>query len=978
MLTDITDISSLAILIEGEFYSDFLTTTIYSTDASAYKESPIAVVVPKTKKDVKSVIEFANKNKLTVIPRTAGTSLAGQVVGGGIVVDCSKYMNKILEINKEEKWVKVEPGVVLDELNIILKDSGLFFGPETSTSNRCMMGGMVGNNSCGAHSLVYGSTRDHTLELKTILSDGSEAIFGELTKQQFDEKCKLENLEGEIYRKIKSQLSPKNIRDRIKEEFPDSEIKRRNTGYAIDLLSEMEPFLNGGKTFNFCTLLCGSEGTLAFITEIKLNLVSLPPKHKGLLAIHATSIEEAMEANIIALKHKPVAIELIDKFLLDCTKTSREHKHNRFFLKGDPGALLCVEFVAETEEQINKKSQGLIIELKSKGYGFHFPLIFGNDISRVWALRKAGLGLLSNIPGDAKPQPVIEDTAVSPQKLPAYIAEFNETLKKNNLECVYYAHIATGELHLRPVLNLKEDEGVRLFRLVAEEIARLVKKYKGSLSGEHGDGRLRGEFIPFMIGADNYKILKELKRTWDPKGVFNQGKITDTQPMDTSLRFIPGRITPHIETMFDFSDSMGFVRLAEKCNGSADCRKSEVIGGTMCPSFQATRDERNTTRARANMLREVINSKDFKGKFDNLELYDVLDLCLSCKGCKTECPSGVDMAKLKSEYLYQYYQSNRIPLRSRAIAAYSKIQSLASYFAGTYNFIIENKLTSNFAKRIIGFAKGRSLPKVYRQTWKKWIKRNLEQLNSSIKNEVGELFLFIDEFTNFNEVPLGIKTCKLLSQLGYRIIVVDHKESGRAKISKGFLKQAKKLAEQNVNVFYGKVNSTIPLIGVEPSAILSFRDEYPDLLRGGQKEQAMELAKNIFTVEEFLSREFQAGKITQEQFTDEKLIVHYHGHCQQKALVGTNPAKSILEIPINYKVEEIKSGCCGMAGSFGFEKEHFELSMKVGELVLFPAVRSAKENDLIVASGTSCRHQIKDGTSKKSQHPVEVLFGALK
>lgn len=978
MYADTIDIHSLSKKIEGEFYSDFLTTTIYSTDASAYKESPIAIVVPKNKEDVKSTIEFARENELTIIPRTAGTSLAGQVVGGGIVVDVSKYMNKILEINREEKWVKVEPGVVLDELNIILKEYGLFFGPETSTSNRCMIGGMVGNNSCGAHSLVYGSTREHTLELKTILSDGSEVTFGELSQEQFDEKCKLENLEGELYRKIKSQLAPKNIRDRIKSQYPDPEIERRNTGYAIDLLSEMEPFKSGGEKFNFCTLLCGSEGTLAFTTAIKLNLVSVPPKYKGLLAIHHESVEEAMEANIVALEHGPVAIELIDKFLLDCTKASREHKHNRFFLEGDPGALLCVEFAEDTEEKIRKKSEALIRDLKTKKFGFHFPLLFGKDISRVWALRKAGLGLLSNIPGDHKPQPVVEDTAVSPKKLPAYIAEFNKVLAANNLTCVYYAHIATGELHLRPLLNLKDEEGVRLFRLVADEIARLVKKYNGSLSGEHGDGRLRGEFIPFMIGNENYELLKDIKKTWDPGGVFNQGKITDTPPMDRHLRFEPGQVTPEIETVFDFPESLGMVRLAEKCNGSADCRKSEVIGGTMCPSYQATRDERNTTRARANMLREVINSNKTKHRFDNYDLYDVLDLCLSCKGCKTECPSGVDMAKLKSEFLYQYYLTNRIPIRSKAIAAYSKMQNLASKFSGIYNFIIENNLGSQLMKQSIGFAKGRSLPKVYRTTWEKWLKKNIDNLNAQNENPIGEVFIFVDEFTNYNEVPIGKKMCELLAKLGYKLKFINHEESGRAKISKGFLKQAKILAEKNVNLFNDKVSSAVPLIGLEPSAILSFRDEYPDLLRGKQKERANELAENVYTIEEFLSKEFKQSKVDVEKFTQEEKLIHYHGHCQQKALVGTSPAKTILSIPKNYRVEEIKSGCCGMAGSFGYEKEHFDLSMKVGELVLFPTVRAANENDLIVASGTSCRHQIKDGTSKKSLHPVEVLHDALK
>ncbi len=972
------ELEKLSAEIEGELYSDYLTRTIYATDASAYREEPFAVVIVANENDVKKVISFARRNNSFIIPRTAGTSLAGQVVGGGIVVDASKYMNKILEVNTEDKWVRVQPGVVLDELNLELKKNGLFFGPETSTSNRCMIGGMVGNNSCGAHSLVYGSTREHTLEVKAILSDGTEATFGALSEATFEEKCKLGSLEGEIYRKVRSELSSPEVKVRIEKEFPDPDIERRNTGYAIDLLIKQKPFFPDGREFNFCTLLCGSEGTLAFITEIKLNLVSLPKKHKGLLAIHHTSIKEALEANIVALEHEPVAIELIDRFLLDCTKNSLEHKHNRFFLKGEPEALLCVEFAEDSEGLIKHKSKKLIESFQEKGFGFHFPLLFGNDITRVWALRKAGLGLLSNIPGDAKPQPVIEDTAVSPQKLPEYIAEFDEVLRENDLTCVYYAHIATGELHLRPVLNLKEEEGRKLFRVVATEIARLVKKYNGSLSGEHGDGRLRGEFIPYMIGEENYELLKRIKKIWDPYQVLNKGKITDTPPMDSGLRFNKNQATPQFNTVYDFSESLGFVRLAEKCNGSGDCRKSEIIGGTMCPSFQATRDERNTTRARANMLREVINSNLKENKFDNKELYDILDLCLSCKGCKTECPSGVDMAKLKSEFLFQYYKTNRVPVRARLISAYSRMQRWATYFSGLYNFLITHKFFSNQIKRVIGFARQRSLPKVNRKTWEKWIRRNLAALNSKLSKVNGEVYFFVDEFTNLNEAGLGILSMKLLNELGYKINVVKHKESGRAKLSKGFLTQAAKIALHNVNVFADRVGENKPLVGIEPSAILSFRDEYPDLLRGERKEQALELSRNVFTIEEFLEKEIKAGKIDRRKFTEDKKEIHYHGHCQQKALVGTHAAKCILSFPPNYLVSEIKSGCCGMAGSFGYEKEHYELSMKVGELVLFPAVRSAKEQDDIVASGTSCRHQIKDGTSKEAKHPIEIFYEALK
>ncbi|MGD2034161.1 MAG: FAD-binding oxidoreductase, partial [Bacteroidales bacterium] len=596
-------INRLVNKIEGELYTDFVDLVMYATDASVYQEMPLAIVIPRTEKDIQETILFAKEHKIPLIPRAAGTSLAGQVVGEGIVVDTSKYLNKIIEINEEEKWVRLQPGVVLDELNKQLKGAGLYFGPETSTSNRCMIGGMVGNNACGAHSLIYGSTRDHTLELKGFLSDGSVAHFKSLSGTEYKEKCRKEGLEGDIYRQIESILSDPQNRRRISDEFPDPRIRRRNTGYAIDLLMQTEPFMEEGPPFNFCRMICGSEGTLLFVTEIKLNLVDLPPSEKGLLVVHHRDVDEALKANLTALKYKPGAVELIDDIILECTKSSIQHSRNRFFLKGDPGALLCIEFVGNTKTEIRQKVKELVADFKKAGFGYEYPLLFGNDIEKVWALRKAGLGLLSNIPGDAKPVAVIEDTAVHTEVLPDFIKDFKTILQEQGLECVYYAHVATGELHLRPVINLKTEEGVEQFHSIALEIARLVKDYRGSLSGEHGDGRLRGEFIPFMIGPENYCLLQDIKKTWDPDGLFNPGKIIDAPPMDYSLRYRPGQKTPEFKTVFDFSDTHGLLRLAEKCNGSGDCRKSALIGGTMCPSYQATRDEDKTTRARANVLR---------------------------------------------------------------------------------------------------------------------------------------------------------------------------------------------------------------------------------------------------------------------------------------------------------------------------------------------------------------------------------------
>lgn len=961
--------------IKGDVFTDKASKLMYATDASVYRELPIAVILPHDKEDIKQIINFARQERISIIPRTAGTSLAGQVVGKGIVVDVSKYMTRIIELNETERWVRVEPGVVLDELNIFLSKKNLFFGPETSTANRCMIGGMVGNNACGAHSLIYGNTRDHTLSINTILSDGTEVEFKSFTKEEFSEKCKIESLEGEIYQQINSILSnPKNQKE-ITSQFPDKSIKRRNTGYALDLLLNSNPFIETAKDFNFCNLLAGSEGTLAFTTEIKLNLIPLPPKEKVLICVHFNSIKEALQGNIIALKHKPGAIELMDKTIMDCTKENLSQKNNRLFIHGDPKAILIIEFADESKEILGTKIADLENELRKSKLGYHFPVIEGDDISKVWDLRKAGLGVLSNIPGDAKPVPVVEDTAVNPNVLPEYIDEFDEMLKKNSLSCVYYAHAATGELHLRPILNLKKKEDIELFHTIAFETARLVKKYKGSLSGEHGDGRLRGEFIPYMIGKSNYKLLKQLKNIWDPNNIFNPGKIVDTPEMNTSLRYKAGQETPKIKTWFNFSSDQGILRAVEKCTGSGDCRKSSIIGGTMCPSFMATRDENASTRARANILREFLTNSDRKNPFNHKEIFNVLDLCLSCKACKSECPSGVDITKYKAEFLQHYYASNGISLRTRLIAYFSSINKIGLIIPQLFNFIITNNFTSNLIKRLCGFAQKRSIPIIGKYSLRTWIKRNNQEIDGH--RFKGEVYFFVDEFTNYNDTEIGIKSIKFLRQLGYKIHFTKHAISGRTFLSKGLLKTAQKLATKNVQLFSELVSVKTPLIGIEPSCILTFRDEYPDLVVEDLRNKAVKLSKNCLLIEEFIIREMEKGNINSSDFTSESLDIKLHGHCHQKVLASIEPTLRMLSLPENYTVTEIKSGCCGMAGSFGYEKEHYELSMKVGELVLFPDIRSSKSEVLISAPGTSCRHQIKDGTGIKAYHPIEIIYDAL-
>lgn len=965
--------NELSTRLKGDLYTGDSMRILYATDASAYREMPAGVCRPKDEDDLRVLIDFARKMKLPLIPRTAGTSLAGQVVGSGLVVDVSKYMTSVLELNVEEHWVRVQPGVVLDELNKMLEPHGLFFGPETSTSNRCMIGGMVGNNSCGSHSLVYGSTRDHTLEIRALLSDGSEALFGPLDNNQFIEKCRLQNLEGQLYRSINNILSDNKNREEIRAQYPDTTLERRNTGYAIDLLLETAPFTTGKPAFNFCRLLAGSEGTLAFSTEIKLNLVPLPPKEKALLCIHCDTLEDAFKGNLVALKFKPVAVELIDKFILDRTRDNIEQRKNRFFIKGDPAAILVVELALDSRDAIEKLAAELEAAMRKAGFGYHFPIVNGPEISKVWALRKAGLGLLSNVPGDKKPVAVIEDTAVNPAVLPEYMAEFKEMLTKLGLECVYYAHIATGELHLRPVLNLKDPKDVELFHTVALETAKLVKKYRGSLSGEHGDGRLRGEFIPLMIGDQNYKLLKEIKSIWDPEGIFNPGKITDTPRMNASLRYEPGQVTREIETVFDFSESLGIVRAAEQCNGSGDCRKSSQFAGTMCPSYQATGDENTTTRARANILREFLTRSDKLNPFDHQEIYEIMDLCLSCKGCKSECPSNVDIAKYKTEFLQHYYDANGIPLRTKMIAYITAFNRLGSVLPAFYNFFLKNPMLSGLIKKTLGFAQMRSIPLLYKTTLRSWHRKNK---GNPARGKL--VYLFADEFTNYNDVEVGISAIQALNKLGYRVEIPDHHESGRTFLSKGMLRKARKIAEKNIRLLEPLISEKTPLIGIEPSAILTFRDEYLDLSRGDLKDKAVRLSKNCLFFDDFIMREVGTGNISANQFTEASLNIRLHGHCHQKSLASTAATKQMLTLPVNYKVDEIKSGCCGMAGSFGYEAEHYVVSMKVGELVLFPEVRKTPAETTIAAPGTSCRHQIMDGTGRKALHPVQVFLESLK
>ncbi|MBO0949599.1 FAD-binding and (Fe-S)-binding domain-containing protein [Fibrella forsythiae] len=1011
--------SSLKHSFEGELYFNQspehqAQLTLYATDASVYQEMPVAVAIPRTVEDIKRLVRFTKANSqltapLGLIPRAAGTSLAGQVVGNGIVADIGTYFDKVLEINAAERWVRVQPGVIRDDLNVVLKPYGLMFGPETSTASRAMIGGMIGNNSCGLHSIVWGTTRDHLLEVRAVLSDGAEVTFGQLTQAEFEAKCRGENvvspLEQQIYQTFHAWLTNPVICQQIRAGYPNPAVSRRNTGYALDALvagftpapslktgagsrttvASLESgvllpspvFREGaGGGVNIAHLIAGSEGTLCFITEAKLNLLPLPPAHVGLVCAHFETLRQSLEANLVALEHQCHASELVDDYILQLTKTNIEQAKNRAFVEGDPKAVLMVEFFGQTEQEVTDRTGQFVNALRAKQLGYAYPVLVGDDTKKPWALRKAGLSIMYNVPGDEKPANVIEDCAVAPADLPDYIDELTVMAKENHgLDLEYSAHAGAGELHVLPLINLKTTPGRETFRALLRDTAQLVKKYGGSLSGEHGDGRLRGEFIAYMLGPENYQLCKDVKALWDPQNLFNPGKVVDSPPMNEHLRYQADIVIPQPKTIFDFSAAGGLLEATEKCSGSGDCRKTHFSGGTMCPSYMATRREHDTTRARANMLRHFYTGNGV----NEAEVNDVLDLCLSCKACKAECPSSVDMTRMKAEFTQQVHDEKGIPIRARLVGNFTRLMKLASYVPWAYNGIYNTPALRRMANRLVGFHPDRTMPHLEKFTVFSLLSSVAPPCSSATEDsKLKTVNLFIDEFTRFNDGSVGEKAVKLMQALGYSVLVPKTEESGRTYLSKGFVREAKELAVRNVLALRNRISADKPLVGLEPSAILTFRDEYPDLVPDELKADARRIAEHTYLLEEWIANEADAGRISSSQFTTEARTVKLHGHCHQKALSLISRSVDALSLPANYTVDLIPSGCCGMAGSFGYENEHYDLSMQIGELVLFPAVRAAKAGVIVAAPGTSCRHQIKDGTGRSAYHPAEILFDALK
>ena len=941
--------------IDGDLHFDKYSRLLYSTDASIYQIEPIGVVVPRHKGDVEAAIEVARRLGVSILSRGGGTSLAGQAVGHSIVLDFSKYMRDVLEVNQEELWCRVQPGLVQDELNAYVRAQGLQFGPDTSTSNRATIGGMVGNNSSGAHSLTYGKTLDHVIELTVLLADGSEVVLKDLAPEVVEGKSKANTIEGHAYREV-SRLAQQH-KSEIVARYP--KIMRRVSGYNLDEFVKPQPF-------NLSRMIVGSEGTLAAIVEAKMRLVP-KPKWTAMDVIHFNDDIDALECAQIILTTKPYAMESTDKMILNLARGNIEQSRKLGFVKGTPDSLLMVEYAGETEAEVRAQVETLEELRKREKIGYAATLAFKPDeVKSIWGVRKAGLGLLLGMKGDKKPIAFVEDTAVAPAKLPEFIKRFREIVTRHDTVAGYYGHCSVGCMHIRPLINLKENGEKQKMVSIADAISDLVLEFNGAMSGEHGDGLARSHFNAKLYGPALYDAFRQVKRAFDPKNLMNPGKIVDAPAMTESLKISPQYKAWEPRTTLDFGAQGGFARAVEMCSGMGECRKK--LDGTMCPSYMGTLDEEHSTRGRANALRNAISGRAPQQEFTGKRLYEVMDLCLECKACKAECPSNVDMAKLKYEFLDHYHRANGLPLRNRMFGGIETLNRIGSRLAPVSNWIANSWLNRWLMEIAAGIDRRRPLPVFARETFESWYRSHQAEGDGS----KGEVVLFHDTFNNFNTPNVAIAATRFLERSGYHVVLADKKCCGRPMISKGMLNQAKENSAWNVDQLAPYAEKGTPIVGLEPSCLLTLRDEYPEFVR---TDAAKKVAENSFLFEEFLMREQKQGRLSLSSSNTRKKAM-LHGHCHQKALVGTVATVAMLKAA-GYEVNEVDSGCCGMAGSFGFEKEHYELSTKIGNRRLAPAVKAAAADIEIVASGISCRQQIEHLAARKAKHPAELLWEVL-
>ena len=974
--------SDLARAVKGAVRFDPYSRVLYSTDASSYQIEPLGVVIPRDRDDVRAILETAARYAVPVLARGGGSSLAGQAIGPALIVDFSKHLNRILEINPEEGWVRAEPGVVCDALNAALKPHGLMFGPDPASSNRATVGGMLSNNATGAHSVLYGMTADHVLGVEAFLDDASQVNFSMLDPKALEAKLEAEGREGGLYRGLTSLVS--HHASLIKERFPKT--WRRASGYSLNYLlptphTPTRPsgwYLPGAyppaSGFNLAKLLVGAEGTLAVVAEARLNCVPRP-KLTALCIVHFDSVAQAAEATSTILECQPSAVELMDALMINLTRAAPAYARQLTFIEGNPGAILVVEFFGESEAHLVAQIERLEQRLHDRRAADTFVRAMTSaQQADVWGVRKVGLGLLTSMRGDAKPLAFMEDVAVPVERLGEYVRTTERLFREFGVDSAYYAHASAGCLHIRPVISLKSAEGIVKMKAIGAAVLDVVIAMGGAMSGEHGDGLSRSVWNGKLFGPELYDVFRSVKQLFDPHQRLNPGKIVgdplqgvDVQDLDENLRYGPNYRTLTVDTTLSFSREGGFAAAVEQCSGIGVCRKAD---GVMWPSYMATREEEHSTRGRANALRAALSGRLPPAELTSERMHAVLDLCLECKACKTECPAGVDMAKIKYEFLAQYQAVHGVSLRSRVFGNIHGLSQIAYRLSPLVNWALGLRPVRWLNEKLLGISRHRRLPPFTAPSFRDWHRgHNFQSPTSKLKSVV----LFVDTFTNFNHPEIGQAAVRVLEAGGFDVLLVGHGCCGRPMISKGLLGQAKAAARRNVEVLAPFVAQGIPIVGLEPSCLLTLRDEYLDLLPDDPRSR--QVAEKTMLIEEFLSGLAEQGELHLKWKPEPRRIL-VHGHCYQKALSGTGPLLRMLRLP-RWEVSEINSGCCGMAGSFGYEVEHYQLSQAIGEERLFPAVRAADHATLLTASGMSCRHQIAHGTGRTTQHPIQLLADAL-
>ncbi len=935
--------------ITGEVRFDPAARFLYSTDASIYEIEPIGVVIPRNLEDVLATAEVASEFGVPVLPRGGGTSLAGQTVGHAVVIDYSKYMNRVLEVNTEEGWAWVEPGVVQEQFNKHLHPMGFLFGPDTSTASRATIGGMMGNNSAGSHSIVYGKTVDHVLEVDTVLASGERRVFKEM---DFDHARRRGGLEGRIADIIDTN------RSEIEQRFP--RVMRRVSGYNLD------EFARNGK-FNMAKLLVGSEGTLALVNRAKVR-IETRPRATALMAVHFDDIVDSIRATQSILPLDPSAVELIDDVIVNLARGSLDLSRHIGFIEGNPSAILLVEFYGENSIELEGRLDQLESTLRRDGLGYAYPRSLDSAGQKaMWKVRKAGLGLLLGMKGERKPIAFVEDCAVEPEQLPEFFSRFRSVVDKYETDAGYYGHASVGCLHIRPLINTKLSSEIRKMKDMTTEIADLVMEFGGAMSGEHGDGLARSHLNKKLFGPQIYRAFQQVKQAFDPLNRMNPGKIVNAPEMDENLRYGEAYETIPVGTHYDFTKEGGFATAIELCNGNGACRKTGE--GTMCPSYMVTLEEKHSTRGRADLMRAVLSGKLDERELSGSTLHDALDLCLECKACKAECPSNVDMAKLKYEFLARHNDTNGTPLRSLLFGHIHRLNRAASWWPGAANRMIKSPTLRRILEQAVGIDARRQLPAFAEETFEAWFRKRPSRFTPG-NAPTGHVILFHDTFMNFNHPDIGRATVRLLEAAGYEVQLADRVCCGRPMISKGLAETARAHAAHNVQEMVGWVDKGYTIVGCEPSCILTFRDEYPDLIEG---DAVGKVADACLLLDEFIDRETRDGRWQLELGpSGEKALLHTH--CHQKALIGSAPLKTMLSGA--YELTEVDSGCCGMAGSFGYEKEHYDVSLQVGQRRLLPAVRNAPDA-VVITPGISCRQQIQDTTGRRALHPAEALVRAL-